>query len=157
MKKIILAVCVICFAGDAAAQKPKLNTRAGSVVKFKPPKLIAAIGTFNDTASITVKEAGAVIGMPLKITDTKGAPYTISSYQFLYRKIVTSEDEATGKAYNTTAVKSSLFKTSPLPDLWIKVLSEELRPGEEFIFFDIIVRDGQGRVMYAPDILLKLK
>lgn len=148
---------LFCFGINAIAQKPRATRPAAIVTKFKPPKLIVYLGNFKDTMAITVKDADAAIGMPIKIFDTKGVPYILSSYQFLYRKIVTSEDEATGKAYNSTSVKSSLFKTTPLPVLWLNVIREELRPGEEFIFFDVIVKDAQGRVMYAPNIVLKLK
>ncbi len=33
-----------------------------------------------------------------------------------------------------------------------KVIQEELSKGEEIIFFDIIVKDEKGRVMYAPNL-----
>ena len=76
---------------------------------------------------------------------------------FLYKKIVTTEDEATGKTSKTSSVKSSLFKTSPLPELWLNAVRENLTAGEELFFFAILVKDLQGRIMYAPDLKLILK
>jgi hypothetical protein len=137
------------------AQRPKPTSNL--YAKFKAPKLTATLGGYKDSSFVTAQIADAIVGAKLNVVDAKNMPYTISSYQFLYRKIVVSEDEATGKAYNTTSVKSSLFKTSPLPAIWLNMVRENLRPGEEIIFFDIIVKDAQGRFMYAPNLKLMVK
>lgn len=154
--KIFFAVAVITFSVNADAQRATAP-RVVKPVPAKAPKLIASIGNFKDTMTISVSDAGNIIGMPLKVTDSKGAAYEVSSYQFLYRQIVTSEDEQTGKPYSTYAVKSSLFKTSPLPPIWVSTVSERLRAGEELIFFDVIGRDAKGYSYYAPNIKLTLK
>ena len=154
--RIFFAAAILAFSVNANAQRTT-TPRVVKPVPIKAPKLIASIGTFKDTMTISVKDAGNIIGMPLKITDAKGVPYEVSSYQFLYRQIVTSEDEQTGRPYSTYAVKSSLFKTTPLPPIWVNTVSERLRAGEEFIFFDIIGRDAKGQVFYAPTIKLTLK
>jgi hypothetical protein len=125
--------------------------------KFKAPKLTASLGGYKDSSFVPALTADAIMGAKLNVVDAKNVAYTLSSYQFLYRKIVVSEDEATGKAYNTTSVKSSLFKVSPLPAIWLSAVRENLRPGEEIIFFDIIVKDAQGRFMYAPNLKLTVK
>ena len=131
--------------------KPNLYT------KFKAPKLTTSLGGYKDSSFIAPLVADAIVGAKLNVVDSKNISYIVSSYQFLYRKIVVSEDEATGKAYNTTSVKSSLFKVSPLPAMWLSAVRENLRPGEEIIFFDIIVKDTQGRFMYAPNLKLMVK
>jgi hypothetical protein len=41
--------------------------------------------------------------------------------------------------------------------MWLSMVRENLRPGEEIIFFDIIVKDAQGRFMYAPNLKLMVK
>jgi hypothetical protein len=135
----------------------KNTAKPNLYAKFKVPKLICSLGGYKDSSFVSAQIAEAIIGAKLNVVDAKNVAYTLSSYQFLYRKIVVSEDEATGKAYNTTSVKSSLFKTSPLPTMWLNMVRENLRPGEEIIFFDIIVKDAQGRVMYAPNLKLKVK
>lgn len=149
--KLLLSICFIVTSLFTQAQRVK------PIAKFKPPVLVTMIGNFKDTMQISKEDADALIAMPLKITDKKGVPYILSSYQFLYRKIVTTEDEQTGKPSNTTSVKSSLFTTSPVPPIWISAIRENIRSGEEFIFFDVIAKDAKGRVMFAPNIKLTVK
>jgi hypothetical protein len=149
---IVLLLCV-SLTNYAQLTKPTSNLYA----KFKAPKLTATLGGYKDSSFVAPLVADAIIGAKLNVVDAKNVAYTVSSYQFLYRKIVVSEDEATGKAYNTTSVKSSLFKVSPLPAMWLGAVRENLRTGEEIIFFDIIVKDAQGRFMYAPNLKLMVK
>jgi hypothetical protein len=146
---------LLCVSLTNYAQRPKPTSTL--YAKFKVPKLICSLGDYKDSSFVSPQIAEAIIGAKLNVVDAKNVAYTLSSYQFLYRKIVVSEDEATGKAYNTTSVKSSLFKVSPLPAMWLSTVRENLRPGEEIIFFDIIVKDAQGRVMYAPNLKLMVK
>ena len=154
LRIIIAGILLIGSSGVSAQRNPaKPKPAAG----YKVPKLTTSLGNFKDTMYITPTEALTVIGMPLKITDAKNNLYTVSSYQFAYRQIVTTEDEQTGKASNTTSLKSSLFKNSPLPDLWLNTIRERIRPGEEYIFFAVIAKDAQGRVMYSPDLKLIVK
>src|SRR5205085_10333075 len=119
---------------------------------FKAPKLFTILSTYKDSALVTVEEAEQIIAMPLRIVDDKKNVYRLSSYQFLYRKKGVTEDEQTGKVTPTTSISSALFKSSPLSDLWINLIREELKAGEELYFFDVIAKDAQGRVMYAPDL-----
>jgi hypothetical protein len=148
---LVLWIALVCM--QANAQRIKTTT-ATATTKFKAPKLTITLGGFKDSSFIAPQMADSIIGLPLKVVDAKNAVYAISSYQFLYKKIVVSEDENTGKAYNTTTVKSALFKASPLPTIWLNAVREILRPREELIFFDVIVKDDKGRVMYAPNLKL---
>ncbi len=152
MKHIKLLV-VIVFAAtglNASAQtKP--------VAKFKPPALSSIMGGYKDSVTINVGEAERIIGEKIAITDGKKGAYTISSYQFAYKKIGVSEDEQTGKVTPTKTLVSSLFKVSPLPPTWIQQVREEIKPGDELWFVDVIAKDAQGRVMYAPDIKFIVK
>ena len=148
---ILLLLCAISFAQRTKPTKPS------SFVKFKVPKLTTSLGIFKDTMYIAPQMADSIIQLPLKVMDAKNVVYTLASYQFLYKKIVTTEDEATGKATKTSSIKSSLFKTTPLPAFWLNAVTEDLKRGEEFFFFAVTVKDPQGRVMYAPDLKLILK
>jgi hypothetical protein len=153
----IFKILILLFASSHLfAQKPK-PSKPTAFVKFKAPKLTTMLGGFKDTSYIAPQLADSIIGLALKVTDTKNNIFTISSYQFLYKKIVTTEDETTGKTSKTNSIKSSLFKTSPLPDIWLNAVRENLNSGEEFFFFAIVVKDSQGRLMYAPDLKLILK
>ncbi len=124
--------------------------------KIKPPKLSAYIGTVKDSATRNLSDASALLGQPLKIVDDKQNIYTVSSYQFLYRKNIAIENEE-GKVSHSTSLQSQRFRESPLPAIWVKSIREELQPGELLYFFDIIVKDKSGRVMYAPDIKITVK
>ena len=154
--KILKIIVLLFISTNLFAQKP-ITAKSTAFVKFKAPKLTTLLGSFKDTMYVAPQMADSIIGLPLKVTDAKNIIYTISSYQFLYKKIVTTEDEATGKTSKTSSIKSSLFKTSPLPVLWLNAVRENLNPGEEFFFFAIVVKDPQGRIMYAPDLKLILK
>ena len=120
--------------------------------KYKVPKLYTQLGSLKDSVNISVSEAENIIGQPLKISDDKKGVYTISSYQFLYRKRGVTENEETGKVSPITSIVSSRFKITPLPNTWINQVKETVRSGEELFFFDVIAKDAQGRVMYAPNL-----
>ena len=144
-----LIVCLIAFSVSASAQ-----TRP--VTKFKPPKLVTQIGSYRDSVAITVAEAEQLVGASLKIFDDKKGAYSVSSYQFVYRKIGVTEDEPMGKVTPTFTLTASLFKTTPLPATWVQQLKEQVKPGDELWFVGVIAKDAQGRVMYAPDVKFKV-
>lgn len=142
----------------AMAQKPKPGSEVPSTTqKFKPPKLICTLGLHSDSATVYAEEAVQLIQLPLKITDDKKNSYTISSYQVMYKRRAVTEDEETGKVTPVTSNVAQLFRETPLPAIWKKVLTEQLKPGEEIYFFDIIAKDALGRFMFAPDLRIKIK
>lgn len=148
--KLLLLAFVLLSSQQLLAQtKP-------ATVKFKLPKLFTQMGGFRDSVTLTVTEAENIINQPLKIFDDKKGLYTISSYQFLYRRKVVTEDEATGKAIPTNSMVAGTFKVTPMPEIWVNSVKEQVRPGEELYFFNIIAKDAQGRVMYAPDFKIKV-
>jgi hypothetical protein len=148
-KLLLLAFVLLSSQHLLAQTKP-------APVKFKPPKLFTQMGGFRDSVTLSVAEAENIINQPLKIFDDKKGLYTISSYQFLYRRKVVTEDETTGKAIPTSSMVASTFKVTPMPEIWVNSVKEQVRPGEELYFFDIIAKDAQGRVMYAPDFKIKV-
>lgn len=156
--KFILPVCFSAILATTLAQKPKpASAKPVPVQKFKPPKLTCSLGTRSDSAIVPVEEALQMILLPLNITDDKKNPYTISSYQVMYKRRAVTEDEQTGKVTPTTSTVASLFRETPLPELWKRSISEQLKSGEEIFFFDIIAKDAQGRLMFAPDLKIKIK
>ena len=138
---------VLGNASFAQAKTEKTTT----IPKYKVPKISIILGGFKDSLKIPVEEIKKIIDKPLIVTDGTAMKYKISSYQILYRQIAVTEDES-GKALPTTSVSSARFTESPLSAIWVKVINEELMKGEEIIFFDIIVKDEKGRVMYAPNL-----
>ncbi len=156
--KCILSVGLTGIMNTAIAQAPK-TTRAKSPViqKYKPPKLTSSLGIRVDSALVFTEEAVQLINLPLKITDDKKNNYTVSSYQVMYKRRAVTEDEESGKVTPITSSVAELFRETPLPALWKNILTQQLKPGEELFFFDIIVKDVQGRLMFAPDLKIKIK
>lgn len=143
--KISLAIALLAAGLQLSAQtKPAL-------VKFKPPQLYTQLGGFRDSVTLSVADAENIIGETLKIFDDKKGLYSISSYQFLYRKRGVTENEETGKVTPITSMVSQRFTKTPLPKTWIEVIKQDVKPGEELFFFDVIAKDALGRVMYAPN------
>lgn len=141
----------------AQQKKPAKKNDVTPVQKFKPPKLHTLLDSYKDSTSVSAEEASRIIGLPLKIYDDKKVEYSISSYQFMYRKAGVTEDEQTGKLSPTTTISSDRFKISPLPQLWVNLIKEQVKKGEEFYFFDVIAKDTQGRVMYAPTLKITIR
>jgi len=161
-----LIFTVVCTFSLSAlfAQKPKpvttkpVVTKPSGFQKYMPPKLTSMLGIRSDSVTVALEEALQLVKLPLKVTDDKKNVYTISSYQAMYkRKAVTEDEEMTGKVTPITSTVIDNFKTTPLSPIWIKILTEQLRIGEELYFFDIVVKDAQGRLMFAPELRIKVK
>lgn len=136
--------------------RPKPGT-ATKVVKFKPPVVKTYLGKNSDTAQVMPDEAVQLVGLPLRVTDAKDNPYTISSYQFLYKKKSVIENEQTGKKEIAFTTVSNLFKVTPLPDLWKNNIAGGLQKDEELYFFDVIVQDKLNRRFFAPELKIKIR
>lgn len=157
VKCLLTVVCTLSLT-TLLAQKPKAAAaKPATFQKFSPPRLTSMLGIRKDTVAVYVEEAVQLVKLPLKITDDKKNTYTISSYRLMYKRKAVTEDEATGKVTPVISNVSDLFRETPLPALWIKILTEEMRPGEELHFFDIVARDAQGRFMFAPELLIQIK
>ena len=158
VNRFLITVIFITGLFTATGQTPKnVKPVQNTPQKFKPPKLTTTLGIRTDTVAVYVEEALQLIRLPLTVTDNKKSIYTISSYQFLYKRRTVSEDEKTGKAIPASSIVSDLFRSTPLPDLWKKILAEQMKPGEELFFFDIIVKDAAGRYMFSPNLKLIIK
>lgn len=161
MSALLKTILVLVFSAlllPVMAQTPKPARNKPAVQKFKPPKLYTILGIRSDSVTVEKAEAIQLVKLPLKITDDKKNVYTISSYQCLYkRKAVTEDDGMTGVVTPTSSIVTDLFKTTPLPDLWKNIITEQLQSGEEIYFYDIIVKDADGRLMFAPTLKIKVR
>jgi len=140
------------FIQSGFAQKPAGKKPATATQKFKPPKLYTTLGSFKDSTGVPLEQALNIIAMPLKIVDDKNTEYRVSSYQFLYKRRVVTEDEQTGKVSPASSILSNRFTSTPLPEIWVNNIGQELKAGEELFFFDVIARDAQGRVINASSL-----
>lgn len=152
LKLSLFFVINLVLLSTVTAQKPTNKKPAATVQKTKPPKLTTVLATYKDSVVIPLEAAVNAIATPLKIYDDKKTEYTVSSYQFLYRKRTVTEDEISGKVSPASSVVSNFFKVTPLPQLWLDQVRDQLKSGEELYFFDVIAKDAQGRVMYASNL-----
>ena len=164
VKLPLIVICTLSLS-TVLAQKPKPVTtkpvavKPGGFQKFTPPKLNSMLGIrTGDSVTVVLEEALQLVKLPLKVTDNKKNVYTISSYQAMYKRrgVIESEDMS-GKTTPTITTVIDNFKTTPLSPIWIKTLTEQMRIGEELYFFDIVVKDAQGRLMFAPELRIKVK
>lgn len=127
------------------------------VPKFKPPVVKTYLGTEQNGALVTADEGNELIGLPLKITDDKNNSYDIDSYQFLYKKKGSYLDDETGKKEITFTLAADRFESTPLPKVWIDNIRGRLQPDEQLYFFDIVAKDKQGRIFFAPELKITIK
>ena len=115
------------------------------------------MGRNEKEATVTVDEANQLVNLPLKITDDKNNVYTISSYQFMYKKKSVIENEETGKKEIVFGTTADLFKSTQLPKVWQDNINGGIQKGEELFFFDVIVNDKLNRKFFAPNIKIIVK
>jgi hypothetical protein len=164
VRLIFTVVCVLCLS-VVFAQKPKpvaakpVVSKPAGFQKYTPPKLTSMLGIRSgDSVTVVLEEALQLVKLPLRVIDDKKNVYTISSYQAMYkRRGVTESEDMSGKTAPVMTTVIDNFKTTPLSSIWIKSLTEQLKIGEELYFFDIVVKDAQGRLMFAPDLRIKIK
>ena len=156
-RSLLLVAFLMVFSVLMAQRDKPVAQKPAVVQKFKTPKVKTALGNYVDSATITVDEALNLIRLPLTIKDDNKTSYGIDVYHFLYRKKGVTEDEETGKVTPTTTISSDLFKSTPLPEVWITSISQQLRSGEELYFFDVVAKDTQGHIFFAPTLKIKIK
>lgn len=163
----IKSCCFLLFTlitVSASAQTKKVMKKTAvttaaitSVAKFKPPVVKTFLGKNNGEATVTVDEANQLVNLPLKIIDDKNNTYTISSYQFLYKKKSVIENEETGRKEIAFTQTADIFKSTPLPKVWRDNISGALQKDEQLMFFDVIVNDKQNRKFFAPNLKIIVK
>ncbi|MEO6219292.1 MAG: hypothetical protein ABIO81_02610 [Ginsengibacter sp.] len=150
---------IFCFSfmlvsfGQQSVKKPVIT----KIAKFKPPVVTTYLGVNTNGAVITREEANQLITLPLKITDAKNLPYSIDSYQFLYKRRSVVENEESGRKQIAFTTIADRFKTTPLPKIWIDNTQNGFQKDEELYFFDIVVIDKAGRKFFAPDIKITIQ
>jgi hypothetical protein len=125
--------------------------------KFKPPVVKTYLGVNQNGAEVTLDEGNQLVGLPLKITDEKNNQYPVVSYQFLYRQKSYILNDETGKKEKVFTISANRFKETPLPKLWVDNIRQRLQPEEQLYFFDIVVKNKEGREFFAPEIKITIK
>ncbi len=125
--------------------------------KFKPPVVKTYLGVNQNGAKVTVEEGLQLVALPLKVIDAKNNQYTIDSYQFLYRQKSFIRDDETGKKEEVFTISADRFHTTPLPKVWVDNIRRNLQQDEQLYFFDIVVKDKEGRQFFAPELKITIK
>jgi hypothetical protein len=159
MQKILLSVFLFAAFSSTAQVKPAQPKPAATAApKFKPPKVKTFLAKFTGIKAVCSAEEGKqIIILPLRIVDDKNNSYAISSYQLAYRRLGVKEDETTGEVTPATDLVAQRFTETPITGIWLSSIIEQLKKGEELFFFDIIVKDAQGRGFFAPDLKITIQ
>ena len=146
----------ILFSTGAFISFSQDNPVITKVAKFKPPVVKTFLGANQNDASVTIEQAAQLVSLPLKIIDDKNNEYAIDSYQFLYRRKGVTEDTQ-GKAQVSFTIVSDRFFATPLPKVWIDNIKGNLKKEEQLYYFDIVVKDKQGRKFSAPELKITIQ
>ena len=145
-------LCILFFPSLNQAAFSQGKTVINKESKFKPPVVKTFLGINQNGANVTAAEGEQLVSLPLKVVDAKNNQYTIYSYQFLYKEKSYILDDETGKRETVFTIASDRFNTSPLPKVWIDNIKNKLQADEELYFFDIVVKDKEGRIFFAPQL-----
>jgi len=157
MKIIFKYFCFFLLVSFAATSFAQDSTIITKVSKFKPPAVKTYLGINQNGAQVTVDEGNQLVGLPLKVVDDKNNIYPIDSYQFLYRQKSYILDDETGKRETTFTLAADRFDTTPLPKMWVDNIAGRLQPEDQLYFFDIVVKDKEGRRFFAPELKITIK
>lgn len=125
--------------------------------KFKPPVVKTFLGVNQNGAIVTADEGAQLVGLPLKIADAKNNQYPVDSYQFLYRQKSYILNDETGKKEEVFTIAAGRFDKTPLPKVWIDNIKGRLQKDEQLYFFDIVVKDKEGRIFFAPELKITVQ
>jgi hypothetical protein len=154
LKYLLSFFLLMMFVANSFAQEKPVITK---IAKFKPPVVQTFLGDIKNGASVTAEEGKYLIGLPLKITDDKNNSYTIDTYQFLYKQKSYILNDETGKKEVTFTLAADRFDSTPLSKVWIDNISRQLQTDEQLYFFDIVVKDKEGRRFFAPELKITIK
>lgn len=156
-RNILMAIAMVSCFSTVTAQKPATSGNRGAATQKAKPKFRTTLGNYSDSATVTVDEAEKLILQPLVVMDDKNLAYSISTYQLAYTRFAVTEDEKTGKVTPTTSLVAKQFNVTPVPASWSKFVVEQLKPGEQLYFFDIVAKDAKGKLYFVPELRIKTK
>lgn len=149
---LILLFCIPSLL--SSAQDKSVLTK---VKKFKPPVVQTMWDKSKNDAKISKVDAVKMLYLPIKIVDSGNHNYTVDSYGFLYRSKSMVDNDQTGKKEVLFTITGDKFIKTPLSKVWIDNIKDNLQPDEQFIFFDVLAKDEQGRIFSAPDLKITIQ
>ena len=149
----LLLFLSVGFAASAQQKKPQSKTTSYAA-KVKPPKLMTIWGGIKDSVGLSPEAAADLFSRNLNVSDGTNQ-YKISSFRLFYKQQTVTELED-GTVKPTTANFTELFVSYPVPNIWKESISEKLKKGDELMLLEVIVKDKQGRPMYAPNVKISI-
>jgi hypothetical protein len=120
--------------------------------KLTPPKMESFWGNIKG-GKLTVNDIHRLVDSSVTVITDKKEKLKISRAIFIYRSKDYAEDEKTGEVkirYNSTAY--NFRNTDQLTAQWKRTLRENIKPGDQIVIADIIVRDSKDQIFNAGDI-----
>lgn len=151
---IFLLISIVCISTQNVYAQKNSSTQKKEIVL---PKVKTFLGDYENNSAVNKEEGAYLITLPLRIVDDKGKEYPIDGYQFLYKKKGKLENEETGKEQTIYTTPSARFTKTPLPKVWIDNIQLNLQSGEEFYFFDVLVKDSKGNIFFAPNLKITIQ
>jgi hypothetical protein len=146
MKKSYIVFVLLLAVTVCNAQQP--------APKLIPPPLQSFWGNTKG-GTLPLEFALNVIDSAVWVIDDKKNRYAISKFIMVYRSKDRYEDEQTGEVKSRFNSNSVIIRNAPLPEeKWRKMIYENLKPGDEIIITDIIVRDKRNNFFKAPDLTI---
>jgi hypothetical protein len=147
---ILSFLLLLSIPGFSQVQKAKSNKPQ------KPPVLRTFLGEFSGNISLPKPAVLSALQSPLVIRDQKNKFYRLSSCQFIVKQYSQAEQED-GKIIRDSLQSGTLLKMTPLPAPWQNRVSEDMRPGDEVKFVDVIAKDSSGQVYRSSDLIIRIK
>jgi hypothetical protein len=93
----------------------------------------------------------------IKLKDSKGTIYVVTSFELLWKKKDITDDIRTGKRKTVYQYAGGNVKGNALPDEWQKEINSFLQKGEEITFDKILYQDVVNKKTYkAPPLTITI-
>jgi len=148
---LIISFAFIFFTNSVLAQPNKEKP------KLTPPKMVSYWGN-TQGGKLTIKDIHRLVDSSVMVITDKKERLKISRAIFIYRSKDFAEDEKTGEVktrYNSTAY--SFRNIDQLPLQWKLTLRENIKPGDQIVIADILVRDSKDQIFNASDIRITVE
>ena len=124
----------------------------------KPAPKFQAFLAGSKGGDMPVSEIKRIIDSGLVVKDEKGLSYPVARFTVGYRFTSSYEDEASGEKKTTNDFRSQEYSDeNKMSELWRESVKDNIKPGDELLLFNIMVRLKNGKKMLVNQISFKVK